>query len=187
MLKKIVVIGPESTGKSTLCSQLAQHFNTVWCAEYAREYLLKNGTNYTYNQLLEVAMGQVKLEDETIDVATQLYAAALAQGKNIPVIIDTDMHVMQVWCNFVFGKVHPFVKEQLQQRQYDLYLLCNTDLPWVKDELREYPDLATRQELFNIYKSLLDNQPVPWQLISGTHQHRLNIAIEAVNKIMEQP
>ncbi len=186
MLKKIVVIGPESTGKSTLCSQLAQHFNTIWCPEYAREYLLKNGTDYTYNQLLEIATGQARLEDETIDAATQLHAAALAQGKNVPVIIDTDMHVMQVWCNFVFGKVHPFVTEQLQQRQYHLYLLCNTDLPWVKDELREYPDLETRQELFNIYKNLLENQPVPWQLISGTYDHRFNTAVDAVNKILAQ-
>lgn len=64
MLKKIVVIGPESTGKSTLCEQLAQHYDTAWCPEFARDYLLSNGTNYDYEDLLTIAMGQLELEDE---------------------------------------------------------------------------------------------------------------------------
>jgi nicotinamide riboside kinase len=63
-VKKVVVIGPESTGKSTLCSMLAAHYNTIWCHEYAREYLLNNGTDYTYNDLLTIARGQLLLQDE---------------------------------------------------------------------------------------------------------------------------
>ena len=51
-IKKVVVIGPESTGKSTLCQLLAAHYHTIWCAEYAREYLLNNGTDYTFDDLL---------------------------------------------------------------------------------------------------------------------------------------
>ena len=65
-LKKIVIIGPESTGKSTLSKQLAEHYNTLWCPEFAREYLLKNGMNYTYDDLLHIAKGQMALEDEYI-------------------------------------------------------------------------------------------------------------------------
>ncbi len=65
-VKKVVIIGPESTGKSTLCKLLARHYNTLWCPEYAREYLLKNGTNYTFENLLDVAKGQIALEEEYV-------------------------------------------------------------------------------------------------------------------------
>ena len=65
-IKKIVVIGPESTGKSTLCSQLAAHYNTLWVPEYAREYLEKNGTNYSYDDLLAIAKGQINSEENLV-------------------------------------------------------------------------------------------------------------------------
>src|SRR5690242_1065219 len=84
MLKKIVVIGPESTGKSTLCEELAQHFDSMWCPEFAREYLLTNGTDYDYEDLLTIARGQLALEDE--------YANMIHHTK--PLFIDTDMYVM---------------------------------------------------------------------------------------------
>src|SRR5215467_1623034 len=64
MLKKIVVIGPESTGKSSLCEKLAEHYNTLWCPEYAREYLTIHGMNYTYDDLLTIAKGQLQLEKQ---------------------------------------------------------------------------------------------------------------------------
>jgi len=66
-INKIVVVGPESTGKSTLCRQLASHYQSMWCPEYAREYLLKNGTNYSYEDLLDIAKGQIALEEKTTD------------------------------------------------------------------------------------------------------------------------
>lgn len=172
-MKKIVIIGPESTGKSTLCKQLAKHFNTSWCPEFAREYLLNNGTNYTYNDLLTIAKGQLALEEEMT-----------VQANNGLLFIDTNMYVMKVWCEFVFDKCHPWILEQIVNRPYDLYLLCNTDLPWVKDELREYPDLETRNKLFHYYKDLLVNQATPWIEISGNNETRLQQAIDAVNKIL---
>ncbi|MCX8019652.1 MAG: AAA family ATPase [Chitinophagaceae bacterium] len=172
---KIVAIGPESTGKSTLCEQLARHYDTVWCPEYAREYLLQNGTAYTFDDLLEIARGQLQLED--------MLARQVKPGR--PFFIDTDMYVMKVWYEFVFGRCHPFVEEQLAQRKYDLYLLCNTDLPWVKDELREYPDLSVRQHLYHIYKNLMMGQSVPWVDISGQNSERLQKAINAVDQLIE--
>lgn len=175
MLKKIVIIGPESTGKSTLCEQLAQHYDSVWCPEFAREYLLTNGTNYTYDDLLTIAKGQLAMEDE--------YAAMVHHNK--PLFIDTDMYVMKVWCEFVFEKCHRFVLEQIVQRKYDLYLLCSTDLPWVKDDLREYPDLVTRDRLFHIYKDIMINQAVPWVEVSGSYDERLQKAILAVDKLLK--
>ncbi len=175
-VKKIVIIGPESTGKSTLCESLANHFQTIWVREYAREYLLKNGTNYTYENLLTIAKGQLKLEEKAL-LTLQNQSET---GKPPLLFIDTDMHVMKVWSEFVFGKCDPFILNEIVQRKYDLYLLCNTDLPWIKDELREYPDLATREKLFNIYKDILINQSVPWKIISGNYEQRLQEAIQII-------
>jgi NadR type nicotinamide-nucleotide adenylyltransferase len=172
-MKKVVVIGPESTGKSTLCEQLANHYNTSWVPEYAREYLLQHGTNYTYDELLTIAKGQLALEESYIEKA----------GDSKLLFIDTDQYVMKVWSEFVFGKCDPWILDQIKKRNYDLYLLCNIDLPWVEDLLREYPDLAPRQQLYTIYKSILTNQSVPWVEISGNYDERLQKAIHAVNDL----
>ena len=94
------------------------------------------------------------------------------------------MYVMKVWCEFVFGKCHDWILEQIKKRKYDLYLLCNTDLPWVKDELREYPDLATRDRLYSIYKNIMINQSTPWVDISGDYNERLQKAIKAVDRLI---
>lgn len=184
MLKKIVIIGPESTGKSTLSEQLAQHYETAWCPEFAREYLLTNGISYEFADLLTIAKGQLALEDEYNNRLENQSVLLLENGGHLPLFIDTDMYVMKVWCEFVFGRCHRFVLEQIIERKYDLYLLCNTDLPWVKDELREYPDLPTRQKLYHIYKDIMINQPVPWVDISGDYEQRLQKAIAAVDKIL---
>lgn len=191
-MKKIVVIGPESTGKSTLCEQLAQHYDTLWCPEFAREYLLTHGTNYTYDDLLHIAKGQLALEDEyavmmnTLRPAPGSYrdAAGIPIVIGTPLFIDTDMYVMKVWCEFVFGNCHRFILDQIAERKYDCYLLCNVDLPWVKDELREYPDLQTRQQLYTIYRDSMINQPVTWIDISGGYEERLEKAIAAVDKLL---
>ena len=181
MLKKIAIIGPESTGKSTLCEQLAEHYHTLWCPEYAREYLTKHGMMYTYNDLLTIAQGQVVLEDEYIQLAIGNWQ--LASNRIYPLFIDTDMHVMKVWCEFVFGKCHQFILDQIVERKYDLYFLCNVDLPWTADELREYPDLETRQELYEIYKRIMTNQPVPWVEISGGSEERFETAVRTVDSL----
>ncbi len=175
-VKKIVIVGPESTGKSTLCAQLAEHYKTVWAREYAREYLLKNGNNYTFADLDKIADGQLTEEEAAVKKAMP----------GSPVFIDTDMYVIKVWSEFVFNKCNNRILTRIAERKYDLYLLCNTDLPWVKDELREYPDLKTREKLFHYYKDLLVNQHVPWVLISGSREERLNKAIAAVDKFFPE-
>lgn len=178
-LKKIVIIGPESTGKSTLCEQLAEHYKTVWAPEYAREYLLQHGTDYSFENLLTIAQGQLALEEK--------YAERVAGVIETPLLfIDTDMYVMKVWCEFVFEKCHQWILDQIVQRRYDLYLLCNTDLPWVKDELREYPDLENRQRLYHIYKDIMVNQQTPWINISGTSDQRFELARTAVNALLAE-
>jgi nicotinamide riboside kinase len=194
-IKRVVIIGPESTGKSTLCNMLAAHYNTHWCAEYAREYLLNNGTDYTYDDLLTIARGQLLLQDETERnvLVGKLPGNSVHRTSNIiqstsatsPLLfIDTDMYVMKVWCEYVFGKCHQFILEEIIHRKYHLYLLCKPDIPWVKDELREYPDEQTRIELYHIYRDILINQKVPWVEVSGDYEQRLELGIDAVKNIL---
>lgn len=175
-VKKIVIIGPESTGKSTLCAALAAHYKTVWAKEYAREYLLKNGTNYTFEDIDNIAAGQLREEEAAVQKASAGSA----------VFIDTDLYVIKVWSEFVFNKCNNRWLTQIARRKYDLYLLCNTDLPWVKDELREYPDMKTRETLFLYYKDLLINQHVPWALVSGSAEERLPNAVKAVDQLLRK-
>lgn len=175
-IQKIVILGPESTGKSTLCAQLAKHYDTIYCEEYARTYLSKEGTKYNYENLLTIAKGQINLEKEAIK------KIGAGPNRNNKLIIDTDMYVMKVWCEYVFNNCHPFILEQINQRKYDFYLLCDIDLPWTADEMREYPDEKPRQELFSIYKDILINQNTPWGIVSGIATERLNNAIELIDR-----
>ena len=182
LLKKIAIIGPESTGKSTLCEQLAEHYRTLWCPEYAREYLLEHGMGYSYDDLLAIAKGQVALEEEFVQLA--IGNGQLATLEAYPLFIDTDMYVMKVWCEFVFHKCHPYILDQISERKYDLYFLCNVDLPWTADALREYPDLERRQKLYDIYENIMVNQVVPWVQISGDSNNRLQKAILSVDQLL---
>jgi NadR type nicotinamide-nucleotide adenylyltransferase len=173
-MKRIVVIGPESTGKSTLCEELAEHYNTVWCPEYAREYLLQNGTDYTYEDLTKIAIGQLTLEDYLQQDVNGAYY-----------FVDTDMYVMKVWYEVAFQHCPTWILKQVAKSHCDLYLLCNTDLTWAKDELREYPDPEMRQRLFKMYKDLVLNSGVPWVEISGTEHQRLHKAINSIDQIFQ--
>ncbi len=184
-MQKIVIIGPESTGKSTLCEELAQHYDALWCPEFAREYLLTYGMQYNYDDLLTIAKGQLALEDEYAIKAQKEWEQQTNKSTSEAILfIDTNMYVMKVWCEFVFGRCHSFIIDNIVERQYDGYLLCNTDLPWEKDELREYPNESVRQELYLMYKDILVNQHLPWTNISGNDESRLHKAIEGVNTIL---
>ncbi|MBW0176933.1 ATP-binding protein [Sediminibacterium sp.] len=194
MIHKIVILGPESTGKSTLCELLAQHYHTQWCPEFAREYLMTNGMDYTYDDLLTIAKGQLALEAEyeamvhgpwSMVEKRWVNTKTLRSQKHAPLLfIDTDMYVMKVWCEYVFQKCHHFILDEIVHRKYDLYLLCKPDLPWTDDVLREYPDEKPRQELYQIYRDIMINQQIPWVEISGDYEERLQQAITAVDKLI---
>jgi len=173
-IKKIVIIGPESTGKSTLCEKLAAHYHTLWVPEYAREYLEKHGPNYTYTDLMDIAAGQIELEEEAVKKLHD------EKHHSPSLFIDTDMYVMKVWSEFVFNKCNNWILNRIAERKYDLYLLCDIDLPWIKDELREYPDVKVRKKLYFFYKDLLVNQEVPWCEISGDYDERFSKAINFI-------
>lgn len=173
--KRIVLLGPESTGKSYLSEQLAAHYQSVWCPEYAREYLLFLNRAYTADDLLIIAKNQLELSNKYTQDAIEKKAKA--------VFFDTDMHVMKVWSEVVFGACDPWIMEQLNNQQTDFYLLCKPDIPWVQDELREYPEQEVRDDLFSIYEEQMQQQTTPWAVVSGAHDVRLQNAIDAISHL----
>ncbi len=166
-MKKIAIIGPESTGKSTLSKQLAEHFNEPFVPEYGRKYLEENGKAYTQADLLAISKGMVIWEDKMSSIAKKL------------LFCDTDLIMMKVWYEVKYGECHSWVLTQLNSNPYDYYLLCSPDLPWESDPLRENPEI--REELFEKYRANLENFQLPFKVISG--DSRLTDAIEAVNQI----
>ena len=187
---KVVVIGPESTGKSMLCEKLAAHYNTIWVEEYAREFLLKNGNAYTQEDLLTIAKGQIKNEEKAIQLLSESGSSSPFGGlRGLPnnklLLIDTDMYVMKVWSEFVFNTCDNFILNQIAERKYDCYLLCEPDIDWVKDELREYPDLETRSKLFHHYKDLMVHQHCNWISINGDYESRFQKAISHIDKLLQ--
>ena len=207
---KVVVIGPESTGKSTLCEKLATHYNTIWVEEYAREFLLKNGNAYTQEDLLTIAKGQIENEEKALgqlikknqyqtpdnftllgiegaskQQTTYPFGGLRGLPNNKLLFIDTDMYVMKVWSEFVFNTCDYFILNQIVERKYDCYLLCEPDIDWVKDELREYPDLETRLKLFHHYKDLLVHQHCNWISINGDYDSRLQKAILHIDNLFQ--
>ncbi len=184
-----MAIGPESTGKSTLCKQLANQYDTSWVKEYAREFIEAHG-EYSYEDLLVIAKGQIELEDEAANslvVSGFRYQVSTKNNQlfthSNPLFIDTDMHVMQVWCEFVYNRCHNWILSQIGTRQYDGYLLCNIDLPWEQDGMREYPDKKIREKLYQYYKEMMINQPVPWIEISGNQEERVAAAVRFVDSL----
>jgi len=164
----ISITGPESTGKSMLAKQLAQHYATVFVPEIARDYLQKLDREYGFEDIVIIAKEQLKAENHA------------AEKANNYLFCDTDLLVTKVWSNFKFGKCDPWIEESVKIHRYDLYLLCDIDLPWEDDPLREHPD--ERKELFEIYKAELDGMKANYRIISGLGEERLKNAILAVEE-----
>lgn len=169
--KRVLILGPESTGKSTLAEDLANHFGEPWVPEFAREYLEKINRSYHFEDLVEIGKGQVLLEDQ------------LAEKAEKYLFCDTDLRVIHIWSEHRFGKTDLWVLEEIDLRKYDLILLTDTDLPWEPDPLREYPELEIRQYFFEKYKGLASESGIPFLIVSGNRKMRLNTAVEAVEKL----
>ena len=169
-MKKIVLTGPESSGKTTLAAQLAEHFGTAWVPEFARQYLAGLGRPYTADDLLEIARGQMALEDELVGAAT-----------NGLLFLDTSLEVLKIWSEVCFDRCHPEILELLQLRLPDHYLLCLPDLPWAADPQRENP--GDRDALLDIYRKELTSLGVPISEVGGSGEVRFNNALNLVNAI----
>jgi NadR type nicotinamide-nucleotide adenylyltransferase len=168
-VRRIAITGPESTGKSQLAGQLAAHFHTVWVPEFSRAYIDSLQRPYDYYDIAAIARGQLRNEEQLAGKASRL------------LFCDTDFIVTYIWSVFKYNKCDPWVERQINEHRYDLYLLCNTDLPWEPDALREYPE--KRSELFSLFKNELEVRGLPYHIVSGTGISRLNNAISIVERI----
>jgi len=166
---KIGVVGPESTGKSELCSYLAKTFKTVWVPEYAREYLKNINRPYTLRDIEKINAGQLTSEKK------------LLQQANRFLFCDTTPLVNKIWAEFKYGVCPKSIEQSFLNTNYHYYLLCNIDLPWQYDPLREHPH--KRKELFTIYKKYLLAGNTPFTVISGIGNQRFQSAIETIKMI----
>jgi NadR type nicotinamide-nucleotide adenylyltransferase len=169
-LIKVAVTGPESTGKSTLACILANHYQTLWVPEYARDYLDKLNRPYTFNDVEKIAREQVALEDKL-----------RSDAKNL-LICDTELIVIKIWMEYKYHQVPDWIVSEIKNRKYDIYLLCNIDIPWEPDPQRENPGL--REFFFNWFKKEVDALKGNCIIISGDQQHRTNAAINAIDILL---
>lgn len=167
---KIAIVGPESTGKSTMSAYLAKHYNTVWVPEFAREYCEKLTTPPTWQDEINMFYGQLTLEKELSPQANNL------------LICDTTFITVKIWSDYTFGKSPQEVIDKLPVHPYDLYLLLNIDLPWEEDPLRDFPH--KRDHFMDVWHTELAALNANYTLISGTGPGRYQSATAAIDKFI---
>jgi NadR type nicotinamide-nucleotide adenylyltransferase len=172
---KVVLFGPESSGKTTLSRQLARHYNTVWAPEFAREYLQKKWNNERKicekDDLIPIAIGQMNLENSLAKKADKL------------LICDTDLLETKVYSEeFYGGTVDEKLNDAAHKNEYDLYLLTYIDTPWEEDDLRDRA--AQRLEMFTAFENALKKHKKNYILLKGDKEMRLKNATKAIDKII---
>lgn len=168
--KRVVVYGPESTGKTTLAERLAAHYQTVWTPEFARDYLERKGAWVEPQDIPLIAAGQLESEDR------------LARAANRLLICDTDLLTTTIYSRHYFGSCAEEVVQKALARQYDLYLLLDIDVPWVEDWQR--PDgEAKRAFFFDWFKRELDAGGRRYAVISGSYEERFEKAVAAIDEL----
>lgn len=183
---KIAVVGPESTGKSTMAEVLAKHYQTLWVPEYAREYCSKLNRPYTLEDEINMMRGQLEWEDKALAEVGGQKAEGGSKGldkKAKILFLDTTILSVKIWCDHVFGGCPPEVELQLQKRNYDLYLLMNIDMPWEDDPLREFPHL--RNHFFTVFEEELKTRKANYCIITGIGDARYDNAIIEVDNFIK--
>ena len=165
MTKKIVITGPESTGKTTLASLLSEHYQMPKVAECARDYLNHLERDYTFDDVILMAKKQLKLESEATKNNTDF------------IFLDTDLLVFKIWIKEKYNKEIDWIEEHLKSSTGKTYLLCDIDIPWEFDELREHPNPTDRLRLFEAYKTQLNNYQLTYHVISGNVKERMDKCI----------
>ena len=173
---KIVLFGPESSGKTTLSKELANHYNSLWVKEYARDYLQDKWNNESkvceLEDLIPIAVGQMKLENELTKVSEHI------------LICDTDLLETKVYSETYYdGFCDQNLEKYAKENTYDLYILTDIDIPWEKDDLRDKPD--DRQKMFDAFKETLIKYNRPYIKVSGPLELRLNKAVKAIDKLLK--
>ena len=166
-IKKIVIVGAESTGKTELCKQLAKHYKTVYVPEYARTYFEKHDiNNYGTSDLEIIAKKQIELEHEYLLKANRF------------LFCDTSLITIKIWSSLKFNKVPNFIIKSIKSNDYDLTLISNNDVPWVADSQRKNEDL--REHLFKLNKHELQKLNVDYKIIKGIGEDRLKNTIKLI-------
>jgi NadR type nicotinamide-nucleotide adenylyltransferase len=168
---KIAILGPESTGKTMLAGQLAEHFNAPWVPEYARQYIEKLTVPYTYVDVCNIALKQIE-EEQAIYNGTSTVDY---------VFFDTELIITKVWFDYRFGSTPDFLTEHLNSGFFDLYLLCSPDLPWEPDPVREHGE--DREFFFNWYKREIDKIGKPCFVITGFGEQRFQNALNGLKML----
>ncbi|MCD6556468.1 MAG: ATP-binding protein [Bacteroidales bacterium] len=164
--KKVVITGPESSGKSTLTKELADFFNTEYYSEYARTYIENLSGKYTYDDLISIAKQQIK----------ELSGTDIRKGSKF-IFYDTGLIITKVWFEYVFHKVPNFLLNSLREIKIDCYLLCYPDLPWKPDNVRENGG-NIRFELFEKYKKEIEKYKINYLIIRNKGNQRFLSAKE---------
>lgn len=172
-LIKIAVVGPESTGKSTVAEQLARQLETVCVPEYAREYCRHLNREYTLQDEMNMFYGQRALERSLVPLA-----------QNHILVCDTMFLTIKVWCDHLFGHTPDEVIDELRNIHYDLYLLMDIDLPWVDDPLRDFPQL--REHFMGVWHTELKALSANYVVVSGLGNERYENAWKAVKSFLEK-
>ncbi|MGZ3751525.1 MAG: AAA family ATPase [Mucilaginibacter sp.] len=167
---KIAIVGPESTGKSTMSAYLAAHYHTVWVPEYAREYCEKLKSPPTWQDEINMFYGQVDLEKELLPKANKI------------LICDTTFITVKIWSDHVFGQSPQEVLDELPKHPYHLYLLLSIDLPWEEDPLRDFPDM--REHFMEVWHQELKGLNANYVVISGTGNERYDNAVSAIDDFL---
>jgi NadR type nicotinamide-nucleotide adenylyltransferase len=163
-IKKIVLTGPESTGKTTLASYLSNSYNTLYFPEFAREYIENLKRDYTFEDVENIAKQQIKILRKNDFEASEKC-----------VFFDTGLIITKVWFQEVFGEVPQYINDAIKNIKIDLYLLCYPDIKWVRDAVRENGG-EKRLYLFNRYKEELDKNNNKYLIIRGNKNKRFALA-----------
>ena len=155
----VVLTGPESSGKTTLCQLLAAEYGTTWVPEQARGYLTARGGAYVEEDLVQIAKQQLRV---------QAVRARRAKGY---LFADTGMLVLKIWSLVRYGRVAPFIETALHERPPAACILCRPDMPWEPDPLREHP--SEREGLYELYRAYLMELHTPFVEVSGQPQERV--------------
>jgi len=170
---RIVLTGPECTGKSTLAIRLAQHYNTLCIPEYAREYIAKLSLPYTYEDVVHIAETQVVKLEEFSKMANRI------------LFLDTYLIISKVWFDLVFKRRPEWIDKELSKHSVDFYLLCDTDIPWEVDPVRENGG-ERREFLMGLYKQELKDFGCEFGIVKGLGEERLKNAIRLVDTFIQK-
>jgi NadR type nicotinamide-nucleotide adenylyltransferase len=179
-IKKIVLFGPESTGKTTMSLALAKHFRTIASPEFARHYVDIKKTHTTAESLDEL----IEWEDvESIAIGQIHQENILEQHANEVLFCDTNLVTTAVYSQLYFGKSLEWIDKAIENQEYDFYILLSTEVPWVADFQRD--SSLNRTELFRSFKNELDRRALNYKTISGdNYEDRLQQAIKFVEEYL---